>query len=102
MAGPCGDSSLPAPGRAQARRSAGRLRQGRSGLKLADQPVVGERLAERVPGVERPHEKQQHDGDVVRRAEYRPKLVKIHKNWSWFWVLGHWCPAPGFQPAPST
>ena len=57
-----------------------RLGQRRIGLKLADQPVVGERLAQTVPGVERHDEKQQHDGDVVRRAEYGPKLVKIHVN----------------------
>ena len=56
-----------------------RLGHRRIGFELRDQAVVGERLAQPVPGIERHHEQQQHDRDVVRSAEDGPELMKIHK-----------------------
>src|ERR1019366_5639142 len=48
------------------------------GVELRDQAVVGEGLPQAVPGVERHHEQQQHDGHVVRRAQDGPELMQIH------------------------
>ena len=57
-----------------------RLGHRRIGFELRDQAVVGERLPQAVPGVERNHEQQEHDRNVVRRADDRPELMKIHKS----------------------
>jgi hypothetical protein len=52
-----------------------RFRQSRIGFELGDQPIVGEGLAQSVPGVERDNKEQQNDGDVVRGGEDCPELA---------------------------
>ena len=55
-----------------------RLGHLRVGLELRDQAIVGEALAQPVPGIERNHNQQQHDRDVIRRAQNCPQLMQIH------------------------
>ncbi len=53
---------------------------GRVSLKLRNQPVIGDRLAEPKPGEKRDQEQQGHDGDVVRSRSDFPKLMPVHKT----------------------
>ena len=54
-----------------------RFRGGGVGFEFFDQVIVGARLTEGVPHVERHQEQQRHDGHVVRGRSDFPKLVPV-------------------------